>query len=194
PPGVYYPSYPGVSANGQTVWVNPAGGFNFNTIYQKAYIASPNLKWENVKQYEFGFEFEAFDHRLHFEGTYFNRRTFGAMGLYNVAGPLQLENLVNIQNVGQEIAASWNQPINRDLSINLSGNITFIQNKVLGFEDPSFIQIDANSQNNGEQDSRTIAGQPVGEFYGYKVKGVFQSYNQILSSPVESSLGQVRPG
>jgi len=194
PPGVYYPSYPGVSANGQTVWVNPAGGFNFNTIYQKAYIASPNLKWENVKQYEFGVEFEAFDHRLHFEGTYFNRRTYGAMGLYPIAGYNQLENLVDIQNTGQELAASWNQAINRDLSINISANITFIQNKVLGFDDPSFTYIDATSQNNGEQDSRTIAGQPVGEFYGYIVKGVFQSYAQILASPVESSLGQVRPG
>jgi hypothetical protein len=116
------------------------------------------------------------------------------MGLYPIAGYNQLENLVDIQNTGQELAASWNQAINRDLSINISANITFIQNKVLGFDDPSFTYIDATSQNNGEQDSRTIAGQPVGEFYGYIVKGVFQSYAQILASPVESSLGQVRPG
>lgn len=201
PTGIYYPAYPGVVSNSQTVWPLPAtgspyggGGFITNTSYAKAYIANPSLHWENVHQYEFGVEFEAFDHRLHFEGTYFNRKTFGAMGLYQVQNYQQLENLVNIQNVGQEFAASWNQAINRDLSINLSGNITFIQNKVLGFEDPSFTYIDVTSQNNGEQDSRTIAGQPIGEFYGYIVKGVFQSYAQILASPVESSLGLVRPG
>ncbi len=194
PTGVYYPSYPGVNSSGITVWPNPTGGFNFNNTYGKAYIASPNLKWENVHQYEVGFEFEAFQRRLHVEATYFNRKTFGAMGLYLIAGVNQLENLVDIQNTGQEIAASWNQVFNRELSVNISGNITFIQNKVLSFTDPSFTYIDATSQNNGEQDSRTIAGQPVGEFYGYVVKGVFQSYAQILASPVQSSLGQVRPG
>jgi TonB-linked SusC/RagA family outer membrane protein len=194
PQGIYYPSYPGVTSTGQTVWVNPAGGFNFNTIYQKAYIASPNLHWENVHQWEGGVEFEAFDRRLHFEGTYFNRKTLGAMGLYPLNQYEQLENLVDIQNTGQEFSASWNQAVSSDFSLTLSANITFIQNKVLGFEDPSFVYIDATSQNNGEQDSRTVAGQPVGEFYGYKVKGVFQSYAQILASPVESSLGQVRPG
>ncbi|MBS1917826.1 MAG: SusC/RagA family TonB-linked outer membrane protein [Bacteroidetes bacterium] len=194
PTGVYYPSYPGVTSTGQTVWVNPAGGFNFNNIYQKAYIASPNLHWENVHQYEAGFELEAFQRRLHFEATYFNRKTLGAMGLYNIGGSNQLENLVDIQNTGQEFSASWNEPISKDLSINLSGNITFLQNKVIRFDDPSFVYIDQTSQNNGEQDSRTIAGQPVGEFYGYKVTGVFQSYADILASPVQSSLGTVRPG
>ena len=200
PTGVYYPSYPGVQSNGQTVWPLPTStgvggaGFITNPSYQKAYVANPNLHWEVVHQYEFGVELEAFQRRLHFEATYFDRKTDGAMGLYLIAGVNQLENLVNIQNRGQEFSASWNQPITKDLNISLSGNITFIQNKVLGFEDPSFVYIDATSQNNGEQDSRTIAGQPVGEFYGYKVKGVYQSYAQILASPVESSLGTVRPG
>ncbi|MDP4255110.1 MAG: SusC/RagA family TonB-linked outer membrane protein [Bacteroidota bacterium] len=200
PTGVYYPSYPGVVSNGQTVWPLPnqqgygGAGFITNSSYGKAYIANPNLHWETVQQYEAGVELEAFQRKLHFEATYFNRKTNGAMGLYPVSGVNQLENLVNIRNTGQEFTASWNQPVNKDLNINVSGNITFVQNKVLGFEDPSFTYIDATSQNNGEQDSRTIAGQPVGEFYGYIVKGVFQSYSQILGSPVQSSLGQVRPG
>ena len=194
PTGVYYPSYPGVTSNGQTVWVNPAGGFITNTTYAKAYIANPDLHWETVHQYEFGVELEAFQRRLHFEATYFRRKTDGAMGLYSISGVNKLENLVDIENKGQEFSASWNQPISHDLSINISGNITFIQNKVLAFSDPSFTYIDYTSQNNGEQDSRTIVGQPVGEFYGYIAKGVFQSYAQILASPVQSSLGTIRPG
>ncbi|GGB11651.1 SusC/RagA family TonB-linked outer membrane protein [Puia dinghuensis] len=201
PTGVYYPSYPGVVSNGQTVWPEPnaqgygGAGFITSSSYGKAYIANPNLHWETVHQYEVGVELEAFQRRLHFEATYFHRRTDGAMGLYQITNQTQqLENLVNIQNNGQEFTASWYQPITKDLSVNLSGNITFIQNKVLGFDDPSFTYVDATSQNNGEQDSRTIAGQPIGEFYGYIVKGVFQSYAQILGSPVQSSLGQIRPG
>ncbi len=200
PSGVYYPAYPGVVSNGQTVWPLPnqqgygGAGFITNNSYGKAYYSNPNLHWETVHQYEFGVEAEAFQRRLHFEATYFNRKTFGAMGLYPISGLNQLENLVDIQNTGQEFSATWNQPITKDWNISVSGNITFVQNKVLGFDDPSFTYIDATSQNNGEQDSRTIKGQPIGEFYGYIVKGVYQSYAQILASPVETSLGTVRPG
>jgi len=104
PTGVYYPSYPGLLANGQTVWVNPAGGFITNTTYKKAYIANPDLHWETVHQYEFGVELEAFQRRLHFEATYFRRKTDGAMGLYTVADGQKLENLVDIENKGQELA------------------------------------------------------------------------------------------
>ncbi len=94
PPGVYYPAYPGVVANGQTVWPLPnlqgygGGGFTTNPIYQKAYYANPNLKWETVHSYEGGVEAEAFQRRLHLEATYFYRKTLGAMGLYPVGtGP-----------------------------------------------------------------------------------------------------------
>jgi len=200
PTGIYYPSYPGVLSSGQNVVPLPnsqgygGGGFLTTSSYQKAYIANPDLHWETVHQYEAGVELEAFQRRLRFEATYFRRRTDGAMGFFQVGGVNQLENLVDIQNTGQEFTASWNQPFSKDLSVSLSGNITFLQNKVLRFNDPSFVYIDYTSQNNGEQDSRTIAGKPVGEFYGYIVKGVFQSYAQILASPVQSSLGQVRPG
>jgi len=200
PPGVYYPSYPGVVSNGQTVWPRPTSdgvggaGFITSSSYAKAYYPNPDLKWETVHSYEFGVELEAFQRRLHFEATYFHRKTDGAMGLYPLNNVNILENLVNIQNVGEEFTASWNQSITRDLTLNIGGNITFVQNKVLSFNDPSFVYVDYSSQNNGEQDSRTAIGQPVGMFYGYKVKGVFQSYAQILASPVQSSLGQVRPG
>jgi len=189
PAGVYYPVYPGLTSNGTTVFGN-----TISTIYGASYVPSNNLHWETVHSYEFGLEFDALQHHLHFEGTYFHRKTDGAMGLFNIAGKQQLENLVNIQNKGEEFTASWNQSFSRDLSLNLSANITFLQNKVLGFNDPSFVYIDYTSQNNGEQDSRTIVGQPVGEFYGYIVTGVFQSYAQILKSPSQSSLGAVRPG
>ena len=205
PTGVYYPSYPGVQSNGSGVWVGAdpktnylyggADGVTTTSVYGVQYVANPTLHWETVSAWEGGVELEAFQRRLHFEATYFHRKTNGAMGLYPITNStLQLENLVNIQNTGQEFDATWNQSITKDWNISLGANITFLQNKVLGFDDPSFTYIDQTSQNNGEQDSRLIAGHPVGEFYGYQVTGVYQSYAQILASPVETSLGTVRPG
>jgi len=49
-------------------------------------------------------------------------------------------------------------------------------------------------QNNGSAEARTQPGHPIGSFFGYVVEGVYQSYADILSSPVASSVGAYRPG
>ncbi|MEI9957715.1 MAG: hypothetical protein WDM90_15760 [Ferruginibacter sp.] len=66
-----------------------------------------------------------------------------------------MENEGSIKNWGEEFSASWNQTVTKDLSVNISGNITFLKNKVLSISPdvPSgFISI--TSQNNGTAESR----------------------------------------
>lgn len=48
--------------------------------------------------------------------------------------------------------------------------------------------------NNGSAESRTIVGQPIGSFFGYKVAGLFQTYADVLGSPIQSSIGAYGPG
>ena len=42
--------------------------------------------------------------------------------------------------------------------------------------------------------SRTEPGMPIAYFYGYKVAGVFQSYAEVLKSPVQAAFGRLWPG
>ena len=49
-------------------------------------------------------------------------------------------------------------------------------------------------QNNGSAESRTQPGMPIGSFFGYIVEGIYQSYAEILASPVASSVGAYAPG
>jgi hypothetical protein len=93
------------------------------------------------------------------------------------------------------LAASWNQNLNRDWTINIGGNITFLQNvvKSLAADLPTGYLYQA-FQNNGSAESRTEPGHPIGSFYGYKVAGLYQSNVDILKSPPASSLGTYRPG
>ena len=87
---------------------------------------------------EIGIELNAFGNKLHFEANYFNKTTKNLM-TYIDRSPIGLKNkLVNggsLKNYGQEFSASWNQNINRDFSVNIGGNITFLQNKVLSLSD-----------------------------------------------------------
>jgi TonB-linked SusC/RagA family outer membrane protein len=188
-----YPFYPNLNTGSNAVF-----GTYVYTAADPEYIPNPDLKWETVEAWEAGFELNAFQNRLHLEANYFNRTTKNlmtfvdrfALGLKN-----KLVNGGSLRNWGQEIAASWNQNFNSDLSINLSGNITFLKNKVLSLaEDIPTGILSRTSQNNGSAESRTQPGYPIGSFYGYIVEGIYQSYAEILASPVASSIGAYRPG
>jgi hypothetical protein len=107
----------------------------------------------------------------------------------------QLINGGRIQNRGVELMASWRQNIGSDLTLTVGGNITFLNNKVLELSEalPTGI-LQRLFQNNGSAESRTAPGYPIGSFFGYVVEGIYQSYADILASPVASSLGAYRPG
>ena len=187
-----YPGYPNLQNNASAVF----GTYIYNAAVT-AYEVNPDLKWETVHAKEIGFEAVAFNNRLHFEANYFNRTTKELMTYLNLA-PLQkdkLENGGSIRNMGEEFTASWNQKLNKDFTVTVGGNITFLKNKVLTLspELPGG-SIIVGSQNNGSAESRTTPGQPIGVFYGYVVEGIYQSYADILASPVASALGAYRPG
>ena len=190
---INYPAYPNLNTG-----VNALFGTTVYGAAQPAYIASPDLHWETVHAWEAGVELNAFNNRLHFEGTYFNRETKDLMTFIDNSSLGLANKLINggsIRNWGEELTASWNQNFGKDFNINVGGNITFLKNKVLSVssEVPRGI-IDITQANNGEAISEFRAGEPIGYFKGYVVEGIFQSYADILKSPSEASLGSVRPG
>lgn len=187
------PFYPNLNTGLSAVF-----GSNIFPAADIEYIPNPDLRWENVAAQEIGFELNAFGNKLHFEANYFNKTTKNMM-TYIDRSPIGLKNkLVNggsIKNYGEEFSASWNQNINKDFSINIGGNITFLQNKVLALSDelPNGY-LERQFFNNGAARSRTEPGMPIAYFYGFKVLGVFQSYADVLKSPVQAALGAYGPG
>jgi TonB-linked SusC/RagA family outer membrane protein len=188
-----YPFYPNLNTGTAAIF-----GTNSYNSAEPAYLVNPDLHWETVQAEDIGIELNAFDNRLHFEGTYYNKKTKDLM-TYVDRSAIGLKNeLINggsIRNWGEEFLASWNQSFSRDFSINISGNITFLKNKVLSLaKDLPSGWLDRAFQNNGSADSRTQPGHPIGSFYGYVQTGIFQSYADIIKSPSESSLGEINPG
>jgi TonB-linked SusC/RagA family outer membrane protein len=173
-------------------------GQNVYSAAQKSYIPNPDLKWETVSAQEIGVELNALDNRLHFEANYYNKTTHDLMTLVDrssIGQPNELINGGSLRNWGEEFTASWTQHFSQDLTLNIGGNITFMQNKVLSLAaDLPAGYLSQVFQNNGSAESRTEAGHPIGSFYGYKVAGLYQSNLDILKSPSASSLGGYRPG
>ncbi|MCG2616121.1 SusC/RagA family TonB-linked outer membrane protein [Terrimonas sp. NA20] len=188
-----YPFYPNLTSGSNAVF-----GTNVYTAATEDYLANPDLKWETVNAKEIGVELSAFQNRLHFEANYFSRTTNDLMtyvdrssiGLKN-----KLENGGSIRNWGAEISAAWTQTFSSDLRLEVSGNITFLKNKVLSLsQDLPTGYLFRSFQNNGSAESRTQVGHPIGSFYGYQVAGIFQSYADILGSPNQAAVGAYGPG
>ena len=188
-----YPVYPQLNTGSNAVF-----GTNVYTAADPEYIPNPDLKWETVHAWEAGVEFNAFDNRLHVEANYFNKTTKNLM-TYVDRFVLGLKNkLVNggsFKNWGEEISATWTQNLSNDLTLNIAGNITFMENKALSLaEDIPTGVLSRGFFNNASAESRTQPGMPIASFYGYIVDGIYQSYAEILASPVASSIGAYRPG
>ncbi len=190
---INYPFYPRLNTGIAAVF-----GTNIYGAAQPSYVPNPDLKWETVSAQEAGFELSAFRNRLHFEANYFNKTTNNLMSYLSKASiglPDQLTNGGSLRNWGEEFSATWNQVVSSDFSMNIGGNITFLQNKVLSIAEGTVAGYFSRAfQNNGSAESRTQPGLPIGSFYGYEVEGLYQSYADILKSPVASAIGAYRPG
>ncbi|HWD90402.1 MAG TPA: TonB-dependent receptor [Mucilaginibacter sp.] len=180
------------------VFGNPpttAAGASINTI-------SRPTGWEIAQSSDFGIEGSILDDHLSFEAEYYDRLTLNAifpipvLGSIGESGPNGglLSNQANIQNKGFEFLLSWKQQVNKDFYFSLSPNLSINTNevtKVISGNIPLYGG--GNGVTNGALATRTIVGQPIGEFYGYKVTGIYQTSQQIASGPA-SGVGTPQAG
>lgn len=177
---VHYPTYPNYTTGASAVF-----GEKLVPAYVLAYRNNPNLKWETVTSKEFGFEMATLNNRLTLEANYYDKTTNDLLTFVQLGSEKFYANAGEISNKGFEFMATWKDNITDDLSYSISGNLTTIKNNVNAVYTDGFEIFDGPS--------RFSAGSPVGSFYGYVVEGVYQSYADILSSPI-STLGSYDVG
>jgi TonB-linked SusC/RagA family outer membrane protein len=184
--GKAYPAFPTVSTSASAVFGN-----NLTPVYTQDYLYDPNLNWEKVYSSEVGFEADLFRNRLHLEAAYYTKKTTDLLVLFTPPGILPtLTNAGAIRNSGLEFTAGWTQRFSKDLTLNVTGNLTTFKNRVLSLDYP--LLSGATSQANPNQSE---VGKPIGYFYGLVVDGIYQSYADILASPVNTiNGGGARPG
>ncbi len=185
--GKNYPAYPTISSTSSAVF-----GENLIPVYVADYLYDPNLHWETVNSSEVGIEADMLKGRLHFEADYYYKKTKDLIVLLEPSGILPtLTNNGTIQNNGFEFVASWTQKLNEKLSFSIGGNLTTYKNKVLHLEYPARQRISSSEQTPNQAET----GYPIGYFYGLVVDGLYQSYADILGSPVNTiNGGGAKPG
>ena len=181
-----YPAEPLLSNAYSAVFGTPSAVY---PGYQLSYLPNATLRWEKVEAWEVGAEANFFRNRLHLEGVYYKKTTKDLLAeVPGISGTVPgIGNLGSIENKGIELAINWRDQIG-DWNYSIGGNLTTIKNKVL-----SLVQEGYSIISGDKSQSYTMAGFPIGYFYGYKVEGVYQNQAEIDNSP-KNTLATVTPG
>ena len=181
-----YPAEPLLSNAYSAVFGTPSAVY---PGYQLSYLPNATLRWEKVEAWEVGAEANFFRNRLHLEGVYYKKTTKDLLAeVPGISGTVPgIGNLGSIENKGIELAINWRDQIG-DWNYSIGGNLTTIKNKVLNLVQEGYSIISGD-----KSQSYTMAGFPIGYFYGYKVEGVYQNQAEIDNSP-KNTLATVTPG
>ena len=189
--GLY--QYEEVFSTGYGPNINPPDnlGYPFNKIYQYGYAqvqpANPNLKWETDYQTDIGMDAAFLHGSLTLTADWFDRKSKDF--LLTLAAPAQTgynfitRNVGTMDNRGVEIALNYYHNVSKDFHYGLGLTLTAIHNELTSITSGTSsvsnfggLKLTGNGWSTFTQ---TYIGQPVGEFYGYKSLGIFQSQNQI---------------
>ncbi len=158
---------------------------------------NPDLRWETTYQTNIGLELGLWENKFTAELDYFNKKTKdilialqlpGFVG--NGSGASITKNAAEILNSGIEFNFRWNDDIGKiRYSIGLLGNTLHNEALVVrgtGATDDFLV--------GGGGLTRSVVGQPVGSFYGYKVDGIFQNQADLDAYPhrADAKAGDLR--
>lgn len=178
------PQFIYIGGNGTT-----APGASINTV------VPPATYWELGVGTDVGVEASFLQNKLSAEVDYYNKRTEKAIFAIPVLGSIgtQSSNIVGNQatfeNKGFEFLVRWTEQ-KGDWNYSVSANLAINDNKVLAVStgaNPIYQAVGTTGSNNFN--TRTVLGQPIGQFFGLKVAGIFQNGDEI--SNYKSSDGTV---
>ncbi|MGY3052437.1 TonB-linked SusC/RagA family outer membrane protein [Pedobacter sp. UYEF25] len=159
-------------------------------------LNNPNLTWENSNEFDAGIDLGLFKNRIYLTVDYYNRLTKGM--LYNSEIPQSsgysnaIINSGKISNKGLEIGLVTHN-LEGEFTWNTNFNISFNKNKVLALNannDPIYSGLSGE----GSYTHKTEVGQPIGQFFGYVLEGIYKDQNDLNNSPkhVTSVVGSIK--
>ena len=150
-------------------------------------ISNLGLSWEKNTQFDGGLDISFFKHRLSVTADYYIKTTsdllFGVNVPQTTGYSTSLRNIGQVENRGFEFEISSENISRTDFQWNTGFNIAFNRNKVLALDGRPEFTDGAGSGHLGVFNTVLMkVGEPLGNFYGRKVVGVFQSVAEVEAS------------
>lgn len=169
-----------------------AFGDALTTVYGPDNIANPTVKWETSIQTNLGFDLGFYKNRLEVIFDIYNKVSKDMLLQQIIpatAGGFNppFVNIGEMRNRGMEITLNTQnfiKPIDWRTSFNFSINRNRVLNLGTNGSIPGVIQ--------RVPLTRTVEGEPIGQFYGHVTDGVFTSLEEIAEAPFQET--GTRPG
>ena len=158
-------------------------------------FANQTLQWETAKQIDIGIDFSLFNGKITGVFDYYQKTNEDALlGLpipfssgFFLPAPT---NAGEIENKGVEVALNYKNKIG-DFEYGIGANFTTVKNTVTSLGPVNQVI----SGVGGAQSHRTIVGESLGHFYGYKTDGLYQNTTDVAAAlPDADSPNGPQPG
>ena len=192
-----------VPTNISTVLVNQNPAFTAifgNQLYTGASITSivpPVTYWERGVGTDIGLEASMLNGKLSVEADFYNRKTERAifavpiLSSLGTSGNVLIANNADFQNQGFELSVGWRNNLSEKLSYTINGNVGINNNKVLSVATGSNPLFAGALPVGGFYTTRSVVGQPIGQFFGLISDGIYQTAAEVAASP---HLASATPG
>lgn len=170
--GVFYLSPDASNSNGI-----PLGNVNEIILSRVGVDPNPNITWEKSTSLDIGLELGLFSNNLNFEIDYFNAKRRDILARRNISVPqytglrIPDENIGRTENHGFEVSSSYKTNIGA-VEINIGGNFTYAQNKLVFNDSPK-----------PEEDYQQLQGRPIGSILLYNAIGIYRSQADLDKYP-----------
>ena len=186
----------GPSAGTASYDINGTGN-SVVTGFQQSSTGNPDLKWETTNMLNLGFDltlFKNFD--VIFE--WYNRKTTDM--IFPVKPPTTQSanigrfnlNIGDMQNTGVDLQVNYRGKVNTNFNYTVGATVSQYNNKVLRLDanDNTFVR--SGGSRIGDL-TITQLGEPISQFYGYIVDGLWQSDAEI-KSVLKTAVGDAKVG
>ena len=146
------------------------------TGYWENSIATPDLKWEKTKQFDFGVDLGFFNNRLDVTADYFYKRTSDALLSTTLAGYLggtsYMINAGEVENKGFDLAITGAIIQGKEWNWTSTLNGSYVKNKVKKLTAQEPIIYGGSFQSIITDCTIIKEGEAIGTFYGYRWAGI----------------------
>ncbi|MEO6838214.1 MAG: TonB-dependent receptor [Ginsengibacter sp.] len=171
---------------------NPSGA---TMGFYQSQFGNPLTTWEQDIITNVGLDATILNNKINFSVEWYQKKISGLLfpkqsQIGNFAGGASqpIINSGDIQNQGIDANITYHGTVGSDFHFDITGTLTSYNSKVVSLP-PGYKYQDYTSNGSSRIGALTRAqpGQPIGEFFGYKVIGIFQDAADVAKSPTQSA-------
>ncbi len=168
-----------------TYSINTAMGYILNgetpVAVGSSGLVSPSFTWETVNQVDLGFDALFLNSRLAASFDWYTRETkdmltAGQALPATLGANVPTENAADLKTYGFEVSIGWTDQLSNGFKYWAKGVLSDYQSEITRFTNPT------------GSIGQYYVGRKIGEIWGYRSNGLFQSDEEVASSPKQTKL------